>query len=99
MHYTFQHISTITELSQDVTKYYMNITSPKSMKYEIYKDKQNKKALTSYNRETREPDRGLEEKGSGWSTDDPRFGCATLISNKKLNTIQNLKYGNEGPGE
>jgi len=28
VHYTFQHKSTITKLSQDVAKYYKNITSP-----------------------------------------------------------------------
>jgi len=28
VHYTFQHMSTITKLSQDVTQYYINITSP-----------------------------------------------------------------------
>ena len=28
MHYIFQHMSTVTKLSQDVTQYYNNITSP-----------------------------------------------------------------------
>ena len=27
VHYAFEHMSTITKLSQDVTQYYMNITS------------------------------------------------------------------------
>ena len=69
------------------------------MEYERYKDEHYKKALTSYNRETREPNRGLEEKGSGWSTDDPDFGCAILISNGEPNTIQDPESGHEGPGE
>jgi len=42
---------------------------------------------------------GLEEKGSGWSTDDPRFSCATLISNKEPNMIQDLESGHKGRGE
>jgi len=28
VHYTFQHMNTVTKLSQDVTQYYKNITSP-----------------------------------------------------------------------
>ena len=39
--------------------------------------------LTSYNRKTWEPIRGLEGKDYGRSTNDPRFHCATLISNRE----------------
>ena len=50
-------MNTIIKLSHDVT-YYKNIISQKSVKYEIYKDEQYKKALTNYNRKTRESNRG-----------------------------------------
>ena len=43
MHYTFQHMSTITKLPQDVTQYYKNITSPDRRKCE------NKKRYTIIN--------------------------------------------------
>ena len=58
----------------------MNVTSPRSVKYKIYKDEQYKKALKSYNGKTLEPSRGAERKDFRCSTDDPRFGCVTLIS-------------------
>jgi len=35
VHYTFQHMSTITKLSQDVTQYYKNITSLKGANVRI----------------------------------------------------------------
>ena len=77
----------------------MNITSPRSVKYEIYKDKQYKKALTSYNRKTRELSRGLEEKAQDGPLMILRFGYATLISNMDPNTIQDPESGHEGTGE
>jgi len=40
VHYTFQHMSTITKLSQDVTQYYKNITSPIGANARIQRDVQ-----------------------------------------------------------
>jgi len=38
VHYTFQHKSTITKLSQDVISYYKNITSPMGVNARIQRD-------------------------------------------------------------
>jgi len=38
VHYTFQHKSTITKLSQDVIQYYRNITSPIGANARIQRD-------------------------------------------------------------
>jgi len=61
MHYTFQHMSTITKLSPDVTQYYKNITSPMAQMQEykdIYKYEQYKWRSRVYKRKTRETRRG-----------------------------------------
>jgi len=57
------------------------------------------KETESHNRKILEPIRGSERKDSRWSTNDPRFGCATLISNGDPNTIQDPESGHEGSGE
>jgi len=40
VHDTFQHMSTITKLSPDVTQYYKNITSPIGTNARIQRDEQ-----------------------------------------------------------
>ena len=45
----------------------------------------------SYKRETREPSKGLEEKGFGWSADGPRFYWVTLINNQENSLAPNSK--------
>ena len=42
MHYTFQHMSIITRLSQDMTQYYKNITSLDRRKCKNTRDIQSK---------------------------------------------------------
>ena len=57
VHYTFQYMSTITKLSQDVTQYYKNITSPIDVNTRIQRDIQVRtvqRALTSYKKKIRE---------------------------------------------
>ena len=59
VHYTFQHMNTITKLSQNVTQYYKNITSPIDANariqivynYELYK---RRSRVTKENLESRE---------------------------------------------
>ena len=44
-------------------------------------------------------EKGAWKKMLQMATDDPRFGCAILISNGDPNTIQNLEYEHEGSEE
>jgi len=86
MHYTFQHMSTITKLSQDVTQYYKNITLSIyaiTRNKEIYKYEQYKGCSRVYKRKTRETRRGHRRIGLRRSADDSRYHCTTLISNRK----------------
>jgi len=75
VHYTFQHMSTIIRLSQDVTQYYKNTISRIGANARIQRGIQLwtvQKALTSHKRKTREPNMGLERMGPQtvyrWST-------------------------------
>jgi len=75
VHYTFQHMSTITKLSQDVIQYYKNITSLIGANARIQRDIQLwtiQRALLSYKRKTRGTNRGPEMMGLQtvyrWST-------------------------------
>jgi len=59
-------MSTITKLSQDVTQYYKNITSPIGANERIQRDTQLRtvqKELTSHRGKTREPSRGAWKDG------------------------------------
>ena len=40
---------------------------------------------------SRDEQRGLEEKGSGWFARDPRFQCTTLVSNRENSTSSKLQ--------
>ena len=60
VHYTIQHMSTIIKLSQDVTQYYKNITSPIGVNVRIQSGIQSwtvQRMLTSHKGKTREPSR------------------------------------------
>ena len=64
-----------------------------NMKYnKIYKDEQYKRAFTSYNRKIREPNREPGKKDFGWSTDNPCFHCATIISNRENPQTPNSEF-------
>ena len=75
VYYTFQHTSTITKLSQVVTKYYKNITSLIGVNVRIQREKQVwtvQKVLTSYKRKTRESNRGRRRIG-------PQIGLPLIL--------------------
>jgi len=60
VHYTIQHMSTIIKLSQDVTQYYKNITSPIGVNVRIQSGIQSwtvQRMLTSHKGKAREPSR------------------------------------------
>ena len=64
MHYAFQHMSTITKLSSDVTQYYKNITSPIGANARIQRDVQVwtvQGHSRVYREKTRETRRGVEK--------------------------------------
>ena len=65
MHYIFQHMSTITKLSQDVTQYYKNIISPDRRNCENTKRYtgmySTKDALELQKKNSRDEQRGWED--------------------------------------
>jgi len=100
MYYTFQHITTITKLSQDVIQYYKNIISliGANANTKRYTTMNSIKGTHELQKENSRGELGArKDRATDWSTTDP---LPLRHSNQQESTtVQALGYGHAGPGE
>ena len=114
VHYTFQHMSTITKLSSDVAQYYKNITSPIRANVRIQRDVQVwtvQMMLTSLQKKnSRETQRGPRRIGLWtvcWgstlqlriSDQQPRESTSSKLRDLDMRIQESKKLPNEWCGE
>jgi len=102
VHYTFQHIYTITELSPEWLQYYMNIISLVSANagiQGIYMNEQYKRHSRVYTWELERHTGGPGRMELRRSAGGPRYRCATLVSSWENPYAPSSMTWTWGPGE